>query len=419
MAINKLYIFSIILLFGYSIISCDNGNNKKDNSIVFDFSLMDSLFNTAVKNKEIPGAVAYISFKDQEIFNRAYGYRNIENNNKMDPSSIFRMASMTKALTAVSILQLVEQNKIKLDDPLKKYLPEFSNPKILAEVLTDSSFTAAPAENDITIQQLLTHTSGLGYGFQDEKYNALIIKNKISEGFCPDNRTSFENSKRIAAIPLLAEPGEKNIYGLSYEVLGTVIEKISGLRYDNYVIKNILEPLGMDNSYFLIPKEHRYRLPDVYEPDENGIGLEPTTYTDTEYPILESREFYAGGSDLSCTAQDYNKFLMMIEKKGMYNGNRILKEASIEMMLSEQTEFNDGDSSQGFAAWIVNDKGAENGLRPKGSYDFGGFFDTYCWVDPKNEFSAILLLQMYPNNTHDIHWKFQKAVYGIMNGLKK
>lgn len=399
--------------------SCKKDVTKEKNEVTFEFTAIDSLLNAAVSNNEIPGAVAYMSFNGHEILNRAYGYKNIEDESKMSPNSIFRIASMTKALTAVAILQLVEQGNLKLDDPLKDYLPEFSNPTILVDVLPDSTFTSIPAKNDITIHQLLTHTSGLSYGFQDEKYNALIIKNNISEGFCPDSRTSFENAKKIAAIPLLVEPGEKNIYGLSYEVLGTVIEQVTGLRYDDYIVKNILNPLGMDNSYFLIPKEHRYRLPDVYEPGENGIGLVPTTYSDTEYPILEFREFYAGGSDLSCTASDYNKFLMMIENKGTLNNNRILGEKYIEMMLAPQTNFNDGDSSQGFAAWVVNDKGAKNGLRPKGSYDFGGFFDTYCWVDPKNNFTAILLLQMYPTNAHDIHWKFQKSVYKIMNDSEK
>lgn len=415
----KIRLYNVLIFFFTGIVFFSCKDRSESNIITFDFAQIDSLFNHSVLNKEIPGAVAFISYKGQEVLNRAYGYKNIEDKTKVTPSSIFRMASMTKALTAVSILQLVEQSKLKLDDPLKKYLSEFSNMEILVDVLPDSTFTSIPAKNDITIQQLLTHSSGLGYGFQDEKYNALVIKNNISEGFCPDNRTSFENTKKIAELPLLTEPGEKNIYGLSYEVLGTLIEKITGMRYDDYVIKNILEPLGMDNSYFLIPKEHRYRLPDVYEPGENGQGLVQTSYHDIEYPILDFREFYAGGSDLSSTAQDYNKFLMMIENKGEYNGNRILGEKYIKMMISKQSSLNEGDSYQGFAAWIVNEKGAGNGLRPKGSYDFGGFFDTYCWVDPTNEFSAILLLQMYPNNAHDVHWKFQQKVYEIINGIKK
>lgn len=413
---TRLHSILIFFLIGMFFLSCKGKSEL--NVTTFDFTQIDSLFNYSVLNKKIPGAVAYISYKGIEVLNRGYGYKNIEDKTEMTSSSIFRLASMTKALTAVSILQLVEQNELKLEDPLKKYLPEFSNMEILVNVLPDSTFTSTTAKNDITIHQLLTHTSGIGYGFQDDEYNALVIKNNVSEGFCQDDRTSFENTKKIAALPLLAEPGEKHIYGMNFEVLGTVIEKITGMRYDYYVIKNILEPLGMDNSYFLIPKEHRHRLPDVYEPGENGIGLKPASYKYVDYPKLDFIKFYAGGSDLSSTAQDYNKFLMMIENKGKYNGNRILSDKYVNMLISKQSSLNESDSYQGYAAWIVNEKGSKNGLRPKGSYDFGGFFDTYCWVDPTNEFSAILLLQMFPNNVHDVHWKFQQEVYKIMNGLK-
>jgi len=372
-------------------------------------SQIDSLFNDAVANKHIPGAVAFVKKGDKIVYHKAFGFQNIEKMDTMKTSSVFRLASMTKALTAVAILQLKEQNKLQLDDLLSNYLPAFKNPKVLTSVKEDSTFIATNATSEITIRQLLTHTSGLGYGFQNENYNALIIKNKISEGFCPDNRTSMDNTLKIAAIPLLANPGEKNIYGLSYEVLGTLIEELTNERYDRYVQKNILDPIGMKDSYFYIPKPQQHRLVSVYEPD--SIGLKPTTYNDVHYPVLESRNFFAGGSDLSSTAEDYHKFLEMIKNGGTYKGNTILSKESVDEMLSPQTPFNDGDSTQGFAAWVVNEKGAKTGVRNLGSYDFGGFFDTYSWVDPKVDLQAVLLLQMYPNNNHDIHWKFQKAVY--------
>lgn len=189
-------VWSLIFLL-FTSISCDRANNKNDNIIVFDFASLDSLFKQAVKNKEVPGAVAYVSYKGKEIFNRAYGFKSIENETAMETSSIFRLASMTKPLTAVSVLQLTEQGKLSLDDPIKKYMPEFANPMILIDVLSDSTFTSVPAKNDITIRQLLTHTSGIGYGFQNDKYNALVIKNNVSEGFCQDYRTSIENTKKL------------------------------------------------------------------------------------------------------------------------------------------------------------------------------------------------------------------------------
>jgi len=380
-------------------------------------NLIDSLLNNAVKNNEIPGAVVYISRKDKEVFYKAYGFRNLENEIPMQKNDIFRMASMTKGLTAVAVLQLYERGLISLDDKISKYIPEFKNPQILVTVLPDSSFTSKPAKSEITIRQLLTHTSGIGYGFQDERYNSLVIKNKISEGFEDDSRTSLENIRRIAKLPLLCEPGEKYIYSLSYDVLGVLIEKISGMRFDTYIKKHILDPLGMTCSYFIIPEKEQYRLVTAYQPTENGKGLERTSYPDTAYPSIKTRQYFSGGADLCSTAEDYGKFIRMIKNKGIYNNTRILGERFIEMMLTKQTAFDDGSSDQGFAAWVTNAKGAAESPMSVGSFGFGGFWDTYGWADPKGDFVAVLLLQMYPGNKHKIHEKFKVVTYRAIDDL--
>lgn len=180
---------------------------------------------------------------------------------------------MTKPLTAVSVLQLTEQGKLSLDDPIKKYMPEFANPMILIDVLSDSTFTSVPAKNDITIRQLLTHTSGIGYGFQNDKYNALVIKNNVSEGFCQDYRTSIENTKKIAALPLLAEPGERNIYSMSYDVLGTLIEVISKLRFDEYVTKIFLPHWECTTVILLFQKRKETDYPMFMNQPKMGMVL--------------------------------------------------------------------------------------------------------------------------------------------------
>jgi CubicO group peptidase (beta-lactamase class C family) len=377
-------------------------------------SLLDSLLQASVMNQDIPGAAAYVSQSGNVLYHRAVGWRNKEKKDPLQKDDIFRMASMTKALTAVAVLQLVEQNLIDLDDELWAYIPEFENPEILVEVLPDSGFSSREAEGEITIRQLLTHTSGIGYGFQNELYNSLIVKNRISEGFEDDGRTSYENIRRLAAIPLLFEPGEKYVYGLSYDVLGVVIEKVSGMRFDRYIEKNILDPLGMKESYFLIPPAEQYRLVTVYQPKNDGSGLEPATYPDTAYPVIPDRQFFSGGSDLCSTAGDYAKFLRMLLNGGEYKGSRILCESSVEAMLSKQTPFDDGHYHQGFAAWVINEKGAYEGPRGVGSFEFGGFFDTFCWTDPATDLIAVLLLQMYPNNTCDIHGRFRDVIFNVI-----
>ncbi|TAE61258.1 MAG: class A beta-lactamase-related serine hydrolase, partial [Bacteroidetes bacterium] len=163
----------MLLLFWTA--ACAPKPPAKPASPAYRAQLLDSLFQSAVKQQEIPGAVVYISRGGKEVFHKAYGYRNIENKVPMQANDIFRIASMTKGLTAVAVLQLCERGLLFLDDPLSKYIPEFAQPQVLLSVLPDSGFTARPATSEITIRHLLTHTSGIGYGFQDERYNTLII----------------------------------------------------------------------------------------------------------------------------------------------------------------------------------------------------------------------------------------------------
>jgi CubicO group peptidase (beta-lactamase class C family) len=391
--------------------------NKQEKSLGIDpLNLcIDSLLEHAVANKEIPGAVAYISLDGQEIYHKAFGWKNMEKGMALLKDDVFRMASMTKGLTAVSILQLIEEGALHLDDEVHEYIPEFKNPQVLVELLPDSGFTGRDATGEITIRQLLTHTSGIGYGFQNETYNALIIKNNISEGFEDDDRSSYENIKRIAALPLLCEPGEKYIYGLSYDVLGVVIEQVSGMRFDRYVEEKILDPLKMKDSYFIIPEKEQYRLVSVYQPAGNGTGLERSSYPDTAYPLAPARRFFSGGADLCSTAEDYARFLQMLLNEGTYDQARVLRESSVMDMLSKQTPFDDGHYDQGFAAWIINEEGASEGPMGLGSFEFGGFYDTYSWADPECNMVAVLLLQMYPANKHSIHQKFQHLVYGVVH----
>ena len=173
-------------------------------------SSIDSLFLSAVKNNEIPGAVVIIKENEGGFYHKSFGFQNISTGIPMEKNSIFRLASMTKAVTAVALLQLVEKGQINLDDKIEKYIPAFKDAEVLTEVLKDSTCKTVPAKSAITIKQLLTHTSGIGYGFQDEKYNSLVIKNRVSEGFCEDSRSSMENTLKIAELPLLTEP-EQNI----------------------------------------------------------------------------------------------------------------------------------------------------------------------------------------------------------------
>jgi len=370
---------------------------------------LDSLFQTAVCHGEIPSAVALVWKSGEEVYHESFGYRILEIRDPLAKDDIFRMASMTKGLTAVAILQLEERGLLELDDPVSEYLPEFAGARVITEIHEDSSWSSRPATGLIRISHLLTHTSGIGYGFQDERYNMLVTKQGVSEGFEDDDRSSRDNIRRIGGLPLLADPGETYIYSLSYDVLGVLIEEVSGLRYDHYIRENILEPLAMDDSYFIIPGPERHRLVKAYEPSPRG--LVPTTYPDTAYPVLEHRRYFSGGADLCSSARDYSRFIRMLMNGGSLEGQVVLGEEQVRKMLSRQSSLGEGNSYQGYGTWIVNGEGALKGPRSRGSFDFGGFWDTYSWADPEKEMVAVLLLQMYPGNEHDIHQKFQEIIY--------
>jgi len=405
---QKPFIFCFrICLIASLFISCNN-KDKNSQYIALENHL-DSFFNAATNHGEIPAAVAFIEKSGKHLYHKSFGFRNLSDSIPLKKDDIFRMASMTKGLTALAILQLVEAGKLSIEDEVSKYLPEFEIMQVLDEVHEDTSYSSMPAIKKITIRHLLTHTSGIGYGFQNEKYNALVIKNEISEGFEDDDRNSRENIRRIAGLPLLSEPGEKYIYGLSYDILGVIIEEITGLRFDRYIKKNILDSLNMNNSYFIIPPSKQDRLVKAYEPTDTGFI--PTTYPDTAYPVIQSRRYFSGGADLCSTAEDYAMFVRMVMQGGQYKSKRILGEKYAAMMLNKQTELGEEDSYQGFGTWITNRSGADKGPMNEGAFGFGGFWDTYSWADPKEDLVAVLLLQLYPTNRHQIHEKFQEIVY--------
>jgi len=395
---------------------CGSDNKNKNNSSFSNTHSLDSLLLSAVENQEIPCATAFISINGEMVYHKGFGFNNIESGEKLDKTDIFRIASMTKSVTSVATMQLIEKGLLSLDDRLSKYLPEFKNPTVLIDLLPDSTFTSKPAKSEITIRQLLTHTSGIGYGFQSEIYNAMMVKNGISEGFEEKPITTRENMKRLAEIPLLHDPGEKYTYSMSMDVMGAVIEVVAGESLDKYYYDNIFEPLGMKDTYFIIPTDEADRLVTVYEYNNDKSGFIKATYPMTQYPVQGAHTFLSGGADLSSTVKDIGILGEMLLNKGTYNGVKIIEPASVDIMTSRQSEHNWWDYDIGFGVSVVTKAGAEQKkLMSEGAYDWGGFFDTYGWVDQQKGMVAILFLQMYPTNEYEIHQKFQHITYEIIN----
>jgi len=275
----------------------------------------------------------------------------------------------------------------------------------------DSSFIAHPATQPMTIRHLFTHSSGLFYGYDNDSLRLLYAKANISEGFEERDITLEENIKRLSALPVLHEPGERYTYGLSIDVLGRLVEIWSGMPLDAFFSEKLFKPLGMKDTYFYLPKQQAGRLVPVYRSSEQGLPI-PTAYPLIHYPIQGARAFFSGGADLSSTAYDYFLFCKMMLQNGTLNGVQVLKPETVDLITSTQLETGDNDMGLGFG--LLSAKTNTASARSVGSYSWGGFFATTFWVDPAEELIAILMLQMYPFEDWDIQEVFEDTIYEIV-----
>src|SRR6267142_3985399 len=248
---------------------------------------IDNMVNEYVAKKAIPGAVVFIARNGKVVYHKAYGVSDIEKQTPLKKDDIFRIASQTKAITSTAVLMLYEEGKFLLDDPLSKYIPEFKNPKVLVSFNEkDSSYTTEPAKGEITIRQLLTHTSGIDYaGLGSKELEIIYAKAKIPSGLFTPNEKLGEKMKALGPLPLRHQPGEKFTYGLNTDVLGYVVEVVSGMNLDTFFKKRILEPLGMNDTYFYLPKEKQSRLVAITEEKDGVVRKVPATKSiNPDYP---------------------------------------------------------------------------------------------------------------------------------------
>ncbi|HBH24256.1 MAG TPA: serine hydrolase [Cytophagales bacterium] len=300
----------------------------------------------------------------------------------------------------------MDKGLIRLNDPISKYIPELGKMKIVSSFDgEDSTFTGRPAKNQITIQHLLTHTSGIGYGFQNDDLNKLFIKHEVSEGFEERDIALSQNIKRLATLPLLHEPGEKFTYGMSSDVLGYLIEVVSGQSYEEYLINNVLSPLEMDNTRIYYPTSDSSRFARVVE--QSKSGLKPTSYGLIHYPYRGAQRYMSGGADLSSTALDYARFVQMLLDGGALGGKRILSEGSVELMKTPTIQTSGDWNGLGLGLDVIE---KEMGKLKVTTIHFGGFFSTTFFAFPESGAMGILFLQIYPMEDWGIHDAFRQIV---------
>jgi CubicO group peptidase (beta-lactamase class C family) len=375
---------------------------------------IDAMLQQAVDQGNIPGAVALIARNGRLVYHKAFGMADNESGRAMKSDDIFRIASQTKAVTATAVMILWEEGKFQLDDPISKYIPEFSNPGVLKSFNPkDTTYTTDPSKSEITIRQLLTHTSGIGYGEidGDERFKMIYHKAGITDAFTTANVTISENIKKLAKLPLHHNPGEKFTYSEGLDVLGYLIEIVSGMPFDKFLRARIFEPLGMNDTWFYLPDDKASRLVSVQEPVGKTWKKYPSTFYDTDYPVTGAKTFFAGGAGLSSTAKDYATFLQMYLNGGELNGKRILSRTTIRAIMGNQNYFVWGDDSEsyyGLAFGVLTEKGAEKGGQgTAGTFNWGGYFNTSYLADPVEKIIVILMKQTQNQSKDDTEWKFK------------
>lgn len=381
---------------------------------------IDRLIQQFIDSGWINGATALVAKDGKIIYHKGLGYNDVAKKTALPKDAIVRIASQTKAITSVAVMMLYEEGKILLDEPVSKYIPGFKNPTVLDRFNeADTTYTTIPAKSEITIRQLLTHTSGLQYAqIGNKTFNAIYAKAGIVAGIGTEKIKLADVINRLSRLPLAHHPGEKYSYGLNTDVLGYLVEVVSGQSLDQFFRSRIFEPLGMNDTYFYLPASKYSRLATLYTEDKDKkLARAPATMDIngnfySNYPASEGT-YFSGGGGLASTAYDYGIFMQMLLNGGVYNGKRILSSHTIRMMTTNQM----GDltlgrgNAMGLGFEVVTAKGSFASPLPEGTYSWGGMFSSSYWIDPKNKIVGQLFLQIYPYSRGNIHEKFKVLVY--------
>lgn len=415
-----------IIIISFSIVSIMPVQAQQSGFDKERLSEIDEVINRQIAAKHIPGATALIIRNGQVVYNKAFGYADLETKKKMQTDGIFRIASQSKAITSLAVMMLWEDGKFLLDEPISKYIPAFKDSKVLVNYnAKDGSYTTRPATREITIRDLLRHTSGIAYPaiFSDPTMWSIYEKSGIPSGIGTTKSTVKEKMELLATMPLQHNPGEAFTYGLNIDLLGYLIEIWSGQPLDGFLKKRVLEPLEMSDTYFHIPKEKQSRLASMYETTEDGklLKVDHPIYegVDPLFPNLKG-SYLSGGAGLSSTTADMAKFYSLYLNKGIYKGKRLLSPKTIELMLTNQL----GDHVRispmppqpenfQFGLGFALETAKNDYLSPLsiGSFGWGGAFNTHGWADPKEGIIALLFTQEYLSPYYSVGEEFQVAIY--------
>jgi CubicO group peptidase (beta-lactamase class C family) len=383
---------------------------------------IDNMCKEAVEEGNLPGIDSLVARNGKIVHWKAYGMADNQEGRKLKRDDIFRIASQSKAITSTAVMMLWEEGAFRLDDPISKFIPEFKDAQVLSTFrYSDTTWTGIPVKDEISIRHLLSHTSGIGYGVidGDERMQMIYQKAGVTDLFTTEAITIEESVKKLAALPLHHHPGADFTYSEGLDVLGYLVEVVSGMPFDEFLRTRIFDPLGMDDTRFYFPKKKAGRLVTVQHKVNGSWEKYPVTFYDTDYPVKGARTFFSGGAGLSSTAMDYAIFLQMYLNQGEYKGIRILSRTTVDLILSNQIGNiwgADAASQFGLAFELLTENGqARGGMGSAGTFNWGGYFNSQYFADPQEQIIGIIMKQTQGPVKDDTGWKFRQLVFQTLD----
>ena len=384
-----------------------------------------SVMNRHVAEKQIPGAIGLIARHGKIAYQEAYGMADIEAGKPMQLDTIHRIYSMTKPITSVAVMMLYEEGKFQLNDPVAKYLPEFAKMQVGLEEQDPQTgkpvLKTVPAKRPITIRDLLRHTSGLTYGV----FGDTLVDREYRKARILGDLNLAEFVTNLSKIPLLFEPGTKWNYSVSVDVLGRLVEVVSGKPFDQFLQERIFTPLNMSDTGFYVPANKKDRFAKIYSPTKDGKIQPAATCANRQECIekfpnavptfLEPPTMLSGGGGLVSTAADYLRFCQMMLNQGQYDGKRLLSRKTVQLMSSDHLGSTIASASPGYGfglGFAVSKAPGESGMMGSpGEYNWGGAAGTRFWIDPQEDLIGIFMIQILPHNGLEYGAEFRVLTY--------
>jgi CubicO group peptidase (beta-lactamase class C family) len=367
-----------------------------------------------VDEGRIAGIVTMVMRDGAVVQQASLGWADKEGRKPMRDDTLFRIASQTKAFTSLAVLQLVEEGKLSLTQPVSDVIPSFA--KTTVSVSKDGSTTIVPAKRQITIRDLLTHTAGISYGTQSEiasLYEAKGLGPAAGNGwyFADKNEPVCDAMDRLGTLPFVAQPGEAFVYGYNTDVLGCVVERVSGQTLDQYFKSRIIDPLGLNDTFFYVPSNKRDRLAAVYQSVKGRAERSPDGSKGQGHYVDGPKRGFSGGAGLVSTAKDYATFLEMIRRGGELDGKRYLSPRGIALMRTNQVGQLHSPDGLGFGyGFQTVERYGANGMETPGSFGWGGAYGSLYRVDPQEGLVTVVMIQLMPNQT-DVRERFAAMLY--------